>query len=104
MRKSIVGVGVVALAAATLGVGATAGAAPSPRHSDGANMATSTSCFKTFQSGSGAAFFRWCFSDHGNIVDVESPVTFEHLNIGDIREGYAVCANGVTPAYDFGSS
>jgi hypothetical protein len=104
MRKGIVGVGVVALAAATLGVGATAGAAPSaPQKASVPAVPSSTDCFKTFQSGSGASFFRWCFSNTGNVVSIESPVTFEHIHIGTIDEGYAVCASGVTSAYDIAS-
>jgi hypothetical protein len=86
------------LLAASVAIGATASA--SPRHQKSGPHAASTSCFKTFQSGSGAAFFRWCFNTTGSIVSIESPVGFEHIHNGTVDEGYAVCANGVTSAYD----
>src|SRR3954454_5153183 len=66
----------------------------------------STGCFSTETSGSGATLMTICISDHGNLVQFESPAGFEHLRTGNgtIGEGYRVCAlGGVTNSgYDAG--
>jgi len=47
-----------------------------------------TDCYKSFNIGTLA----YCVSSHGNIVRLKAPVQGpEHIRVGDIREGYAVC-------------
>ena len=49
---------------------------------------SSTNCFATFAIGT----LTYCVSEHGNIVRFSSPAAApEHIRIGVIREGYAVC-------------
>lgn len=70
--------------------------------SEGALSATSATPFRTFTSGSGLSLFRWIISQHGNILDLESPAGFHHL---DDAEGYVVSMNtsiGVVSYYDAG--
>jgi hypothetical protein len=65
----------------------------------------STNCFATFAIGT----LTYCVSEHGNIARFSSPAAApEHIRIGVIREGYAVCAGnaaGAAPvvAYDSGN-
>jgi len=62
----------------------------------------STNCFATFAIGT----VTYCVSEHGNIARFTSPAAApEHIRVGVIREGYAVCAAnavGAAPvvAYD----
>jgi hypothetical protein len=62
----------------------------------------STNCFATFAIGT----VTYCVSEHGNIARFTSPAAApEHIRLGVIREGYAVCAAnaaGAAPvvAYD----
>jgi hypothetical protein len=96
MRKFFIGVAVALLIAGA------ATAAPSSAGSDqqqGASPQVGINCFKTFQSGSGNAFFRWCITSSGNVLQLESPVTFEHIRVGTFIEGYALCYPGFA-AYD----
>ena len=52
----------------------------------------STNCFSTFAIGT----ITYCVSEHGNIVRFTSPAAApEHIRIGVIREGYAVCSSAV---------
>lgn len=48
----------------------------------------STNCFSTHTLGK----LRVCISEHGNIAQLQSPLGVEHIRIGVIREGYALCA------------
>lgn len=48
----------------------------------------STNCFSTHTLGK----LRVCISEHGNVVRMESPLGVEHIRIGVIGEGYALCA------------
>ena len=49
----------------------------------------STNCFATFAIGT----VTYCVSEHGNVARFTSPAAApEHIRIGTIREGYAVCA------------
>jgi hypothetical protein len=62
----------------------------------------STTSFRTFTSGAGLTLFRWTISSHGNIILLESPANFKHLNNA---EGYVVSmntSNGVVRYYDAG--
>jgi hypothetical protein len=64
----------------------------------------STNCKKTFTSGAGSTKFEWCFSDDGNIVNLEHPEGLEHVRIGTITEGYCVSAGGAKRGESFGSN
>src|SRR3954447_2713433 len=61
-------------------------------------------CRKTFTSGTGAQGFSWCYSDTGNIVMLQGPGTAEHIRIGTLMEGYALCVGGSTEGFDNGNS
>src|SRR2546423_157849 len=50
----------------------------------------STTPYRTFSSGAGLSLFKWTISEHGNIIDLESPAGFSHL---DDAEGYVVSMN-----------
>ena len=64
----------------------------------------STNCFATFAIGT----LTYCVSEHGNIARFSSPAAApEHIRIGVIREGYAVCAAtaaGAAPAISYDSA
>jgi hypothetical protein len=87
-------------------VALTAAAASGQEQSDQAiEGEASTNCFSTHTLGK----LRVCISEHGNVVKVESPLGVEHIRVGVIREGYAICAATspfVVPAvsHDAGSS
>lgn len=49
------------------------------------------SCFATFSTGAGPTLFKWCVSQNGNVVSLESPAGKEHIYEGSITEGYGVC-------------
>lgn len=64
--------------------------------------AESSTPYRTFSSGTGLSLFKWSISTHGNIVDLESPAGFSHLQDA---EGYVVSMNtssGVIRYYDAG--
>lgn len=42
-------------------------------------------------------------SNHGNVIQFESPIGFEHIANGGIQEGYVLC-NGGTNRFDLGSA
>ena len=49
----------------------------------------STNCFATFAIGT----VTYCVSEHGNVARFTSPAAApEHIRVGVVREGYAVCA------------
>lgn len=50
-----------------------------------------TTCDTALSSGSGANFMKICISNDGNVVGFQSPSGFEHIRVGTIGEGYAVC-------------
>jgi hypothetical protein len=66
----------------------------------------STNCFATFAVGT----MTFCVSEHGNVARFTSPAAApEHIRIGVIREGYAVCAANVlggaqAVSYDSGNA
>ena len=100
IRRAVILTTVLALVLA-VGVG-TSGSAPRPKR---AAAPEASGCFRTFQSGSGNTFFKWCFSNHGNINLLQTPkgpaaTQFTHLD--NNYEGYAVCSNngGVVHGYD----
>lgn len=66
----------------------------------------STNCFSTFAIGT----ITYCVSEHGNVVRFTSPAAApEHIRLGVIREGYALCSAASAVAapsvsYDAGSA
>jgi hypothetical protein len=64
----------------------------------------SASCFSTHTSGSGTTFVKVCFSNHGNLVQFESPAGFEHIRVGSFGEGYVVCSGTTAHGFDAGST
>lgn len=56
----------------------------------------STDC--AYEFGSGA--FVWCVSEGGNLVRLTSPGDAEHIRVGNVAEGYVVCAADVGPYFD----
>lgn len=52
---------------------------------------TTTTCFATFSTGAGPTLFKWCVTQNGNVVSLESPAGMEHIYMGSITEGYGVC-------------
>jgi hypothetical protein len=67
----------------------------------GVGMASNT-CHTTLSNGSGDAFYRFCISNHGNVLNFEAPLGNDHIT----SEGYALCHNNVTTTdgYDTGGS
>ncbi len=61
-----------------------------------------TECFSTHTSGAGETYFAFCISEHGNVVQLESPEGFEHLAVGVIGEGYVLCSFEAFHGYDAG--
>jgi hypothetical protein len=49
------------------------------------------SCFATFSTGAGPTLFKWCVTQNGNVVSLESPAGVEHIYEGSITEGFGVC-------------
>jgi hypothetical protein len=45
-----------------------------------------------YEFGSGG--FAWCVSENGNLVRLTSPREAEHIAVGNVAEGYVVCAPG----------
>lgn len=54
---------------------------------------------QVFTFSSGANYFKFCISEHGNFINLISPSPQYH-NFG--REGYIACATGAANAYDGG--
>ena len=68
----------------------------------GTESPESTTPYRTFSAGAGLSLFKWTISSHGNIIDLESPSGFHHL---EDAEGYTVSMNtsiGVVRYYDAG--
>jgi hypothetical protein len=62
----------------------------------------SINCQFTFTAGSQSTFLRYCVTDTGNILGIESPQG--HLMVPDDREGYGVCDfNSGVQYFDFGA-
>lgn len=62
----------------------------------------SINCQFTFTAGAQSTFLRYCVTDTGNILGIESPQG--HLMVPDDREGYGVCDGSTGVAYfDYGS-
>jgi hypothetical protein len=60
----------------------------------------SDTCFSTYASGSGPTYFKWCVTENGNVVSIESPKGIEHIRGANIQEGYSICDfTPITPLY-----
>ena len=70
-------------------------------------LATST-CSFTFTSGTNNTALQYCVTANGNIAQLATPFAREHIAVGTIGEGYAICDNSTSVAYfdyaDFGDS
>jgi hypothetical protein len=102
MRKFLIAAAAVIFISGAALIGTSAGASSSSGQ-QGPTPRLGASCFKTFQSGTGNAFFKWCINTTGNIVALQSPKNFEHIAEGDVIEGYAVCNTGFS-AFDNGEA
>src|SRR5688500_6384913 len=60
---------------------------------------TSSECAYTF----GNEGFTWCVSVNGNVVALTSPARTEHIRVGNVSEGYVVCAADAEPYFDVGT-
>jgi len=52
---------------------------------------STTTCNKTFTSGSGSNYLKFCVTQNGNITQYESPQGFEAIDEGVVWEGYGIC-------------
>jgi len=55
-----------------------------------------------YQFGSGD--FVWCVTANGNIVQLTAPRDFEHIAVGNVNEGYALCTPDGGPYFDTGAA
>lgn len=53
----------------------------------------SSNCKKTFSSGAGLTRFVWCFSNDGNIVQLQHSAGLEHVRVGSFLEGFCISSN-----------
>jgi len=83
---------ITAVVLVSLGAMTVAGAGPQDQQ-QGTTVGRSVTQQSCFQSGSGATFFRPCVSIHGNVFSLQAPSGFEHINIGNDIEGYAICSS-----------
>ena len=60
---------------------------------------SSTTCSYTFTSGVGGNVTQFCVTGNGNITQFSRPAGFEHLNSGQVAEGYAICDLSTNTAY-----
>jgi len=63
-----------------------------------------TSCKTHLTGGTGNSAFDYCVSPNGNIVQMETPLGFQHLISNHLSEGYGVCdvTGGKIAYYDYG--
>jgi hypothetical protein len=60
-----------------------------------------------FSCGATSTFTKVGITDHGNVLQLESPAGNEHILVGTARSGYQVCydtGGGFAAAWDFGSN
>jgi hypothetical protein len=57
-----------------------------------------TVCKYNFGSGN----LKWCVSEHGNLMQFESPAGVEHMRVATLYEGYSVCVNNQPLYFDHG--
>jgi len=72
------------------------------------SAAATSTCSYTFTSGTNNTFQQFCVTANGNITQLATPFAREHIAVGTIGEGYAVCDTAASTAYydyaDFGDS
>lgn len=68
---------------------------------DGVDAASATCAFN-FTFGTGQKHISYCVSGHGNLLQFQSPAASEHLFIGTLLEGYAVCSAAGVHGFDSG--
>ncbi|MBI3476731.1 MAG: hypothetical protein HY010_13445 [Acidobacteria bacterium] len=96
MKKSVLVLALLTLTA--LGFAAE----PDAKNETRNNPLPSINCQFTFTAGAQNTFLRYCVTDGGNILGIESPQG--HFMIPDDREGYGVCDQSTGVAYfDYGS-
>ena len=66
-----------------------------------------TSCATTLSGGSGNFSYTYCVSQHGNVVQMDTPTTptvFQHLLATHLSEGFGLCdvTGGNTEYFDYG--
>lgn len=59
----------------------------------GASVAATSTCSYTFTSGGTATlkYLQYCVTVNGNITEFQSPAGAEHIRVGTIGDGYALC-------------
>jgi hypothetical protein len=59
----------------------------------GITPAATTDCTFTFTSGGTAStkYLQYCVTGNGNIVEFQSPLGTEHIRVGTVGDGYALC-------------
>jgi hypothetical protein len=69
----------------------------------GGNAPENSNCGagKLFTFGSGLDLFKFCLTDHGNILQLQSPANYRQITT---QEGYVACGTGAANAYDAGTA
>ncbi len=65
---------------------------------------TDATCAYSFTAGSGASLVRYCLSEGGTIAKLEGPSGQEHIDVGDVWEGYVACTGTTPQAWDLAQS
>ena len=62
-------------------------------HTFAITPAATTDCTYTFTSGGTATvkYLQYCVTANGNIVEFQSPLGTEHIRVGTVGDGYALC-------------
>ena len=56
--------------------------------------------FSCAASGKGATYMKICVSKSGQVVSFESPQGYEHIRVGQVFEGYAICGHQRSSEYE----
>jgi hypothetical protein len=121
MKKIIVAVATLALCSASFGATPKpsavtsqqeAGAETSPQTSTAQGVPgsalASSACSFTFSFGTNNTALQYCVTANGNIAQLATPFAREHIAVGTIGEGYAICDTTTFVGYydyaDFGDS
>jgi hypothetical protein len=115
MKKIMLVVITLALCAASFAGTPQGSATTSQQNADAAiaqagappQAATST-CSFTFTSGSNVTALQFCVTANGNIAQLATPFAREHIAVGTVGEGYAICDVNASVGYedyaDFGDT
>lgn len=112
MKKIMLVVTTLALCAASFG--------GTPQRSNAANQqspdtalaqtrpAATSTCSFTFTSGTNVTALQFCVTANGNIAQLATPLAREHIAVGTVGEGYAICDVNASVGYedyaDFGDT